>query len=310
MIVLECPRSRIALSNVPRSFPLLAAIVVVFALAVIVALMVNRGIRKHKIADKVYGLLASLFLDQATDTYSLSKFQFYAWTVVGVFGYCFLTLARSLVQGRFELADVPANLPGIIFISAATSVAATGVTAARGPKGAGEVHPSLADFVTSGGLVAAERVQFFVWTLVGIAGFVFLIVFSDPGRIEELPKIPEGFLYLMGISSLGYLGGKIGRKPGPIIQDIKLGTPTDSNTLELRVEGVALSQDASIRLDDKEVSGKVTLVIAEKDDESRIANAARILAVTVDPGTDWKTGKHTLTLINPDAQKAVWTFGT
>jgi hypothetical protein len=37
---------------------------------------------------------------------------------------------------------------------------------------------------------------------------------------EELAWHPDGFLALMGVSSFGYLGGKLARKPGPIIDDI------------------------------------------------------------------------------------------
>jgi hypothetical protein len=80
---------------------------------------------------------------------------------------------------------------------------------ARGAKGAGPIQPSVADFVATGGLVAAERFQFFIWTLVGVFTFLFLVVFSDPANVSDLPRIPDGFLALMGVSSFGYLGGKL-----------------------------------------------------------------------------------------------------
>ena len=65
------------------------------------------GLTSNK-AYKIDGIpvtfLAALLLDPETDTFSLSKFQFYLWTLAGVFGYVFLTISRSLVQGVFQFA--------------------------------------------------------------------------------------------------------------------------------------------------------------------------------------------------------------
>jgi hypothetical protein len=271
----------------------------------------------HHIGDHRCNPLELFVLDQETDTYSLSKLQFYVWTGVSVFGYVYLTVARSLVQWQFDLADVPANLPGIIFISATTSVVATGVTAAKGPKGAGEVHPSLADLITSGGVVAPERFQFLVWTLLGAGSFVAMILLRDPGEIVELPTIPQGFLALMGVSSAGYVGGKLTRTPGPIIDEI---IPTEG-TLTLEIRGRNLSQDATFRigtkagdvvitrdrLSDKDSEPKVKIVTPEDAAEPKgFAKCLRI--IIVDPDPKWTAEKTTLTLINPDGQKAAWEF--
>ena len=40
--------------------------------------------------------------------------------------------------------------------------------------------------------------------------------------------VPTGMLYLMGLSSVGYLGGKLARKPGPVINEISI-TPGESD---------------------------------------------------------------------------------
>jgi hypothetical protein len=175
------------------------------------------GLTRNK-AYKIDGIpvnsLTALLLDPETDTFSLSKFQFYVWTLAGVFGYAFLTISRSLVQGVFQFAPLPQYLPGIILVSGATTVVAAGITSAKGPKGAGEIQPSLSDFIKIGGVVVAERFQFLIWTLLRTAGFIFFIWFNDPAAIQNLPQIPQGFLCLMGLSSAGYLGGKLARKPG------------------------------------------------------------------------------------------------
>jgi hypothetical protein len=136
-----------------------------------------------------------------------------------------LAAARAYVQGVWTFIAIPDNLPGIVFISATTGALAVVATNSRGPKGAGDVHPSLADFVSSGGVVTVERVQFFIWTIIGAFIFLWLSLVQTPVDIVELPKVPDTFLQLMGISSLGYLSGKFARKAGPIINDVsvKLG---------------------------------------------------------------------------------------
>ena len=60
--------------------------------------------------------------------------------------------------------------------------------------------------IGSGGTVAPERFQYLLWTVVAIAGFLLLILRTDPGSLTELPKIPDSLLLLTGVSSAGYLG--------------------------------------------------------------------------------------------------------
>ena len=285
--------------------------------------VISRALSPHLVADKKCTLLSEWFLDPDTDTYSLSKFQFYVWTAAAVFGYIFLTASKSLIQGKFEFADIPGNLPGILFVSAATTVAAVGVTAVKGPKGAGDVYPCLADFITASGIVVAERVQFFVWTVVGVVGFLYIIWFSDPSTVEGLPKIPVGFLQLMGISAAGYLGGKLARNRGPVIDSIVIVEEApDGSKLVLKIIGTGLSQDASFKIEDKEAKpdptpGKdprPTVVVGEDDFTS--SGMAKVLQLSIyNPPNTWlpevlKLPKMKLTIINPDGKMAVWPFET
>jgi hypothetical protein len=264
------------------------------------------------IDDRKFGVFTALLLDKETDTYSLSKFQFYLWTIAIVFGYIYLTISRSMVQGSFEFAEIPENLPFLIATTVGTSIAAQGITVSKGPKGAGDVFPSFANLVTSGGMVVAERFQFFVWTVVGVAAFLFLIILRDPGELQNLPQIPEKFLYLMGLSSAGYLGGKLARKAGPIIDDIR----ASAGSLLIEIRGRNLSKDASFLIDDQAVTSdelgtrlEDVVQIVAKETDSGVPNAAKILKVRIEkPRPDWLLNKHSFTLINPDGQKATWTY--
>jgi hypothetical protein len=288
---------------------------------IILILLLGSNRSHHQIGDQRVSLLSALLLDASTDTYSLSKAQFYAWTAAVVFGYSYLTLALSWIQGRFEFASIPDKLPGILLVSATTATVSLGMNPNK-PKGAGTVQPGLQDFITTGGVVAAERVQFLVWTILGILTFMFLIISSDPATITTLPAIPSDFLTLMGVSSAGYLGGRLARKAGPIIDDIMATV----SSLTLEIHGRNLSQDASFQIDGADVTLDMIAAGASSDhrpkivakDDTQDAGFAKILSLTLDsPKTAWLTRKsdpsenlrtHTLSIINPDGQCADWTY--
>ena len=276
--------------------------------------MIGRIKSSYTINGHPCSVWTMLFLDQETDTYSLSKSQFLVWTAVSLFGYVFLTLAKSLMQDTVVFSDLPENLPGIIAISAGTGVLAPAITGIKGPKGAGQLNPSAADFITTGGLVVAERFQFFVWTVLGALTFLFLIMSSDPSGIQGLPSIPAGFLQLMGISSFGYLAGKLARKPGPIINDIAAAVNASApklTRLKLTLTGRKLSRTASFKIDDIEMElGKhrfeVDASATDADEQSASPSFYRVLTLAIDePEASWLApGSHTLMIINPDGQSA------
>jgi hypothetical protein len=172
-----------------------------------------------------------LLLDKETDTYSLSKVQFYVWTGVAIFGYAYLVLSRFYVQHWFELPPIPSGLPGIVGIAGGTAVGAQVVTQVNGPKGAGKLRPTLADLVTTGDVVAAERVQHLVWTLIGAGGFFLAVALLDPRTLYELPNVPASILAISGISAFGYLGGKLARDGGPVINETLVTTGPDPDVV-------------------------------------------------------------------------------
>lgn len=301
----------VTLSQVSRKMPALIALAVILAIIGLIALFLRGKFRRNREGRDV-GLMSAIFLDRETNTYSLSKLQFYLWTLAALFGYVYLSVSRSLVQSKIEFADIPENLPGILLVAVSTSAVAIGITSTKGSKGAGERSPSLADFVTTGGLVAAERVQFVIWTLIGVTAFVFLTLSTEPGRIENLPAVPERFLYLMGISSFGYLGGKLARKPGPVVRQIE----AETGSLTLTLHGSNLSPDATFQIDEQDLNPKVLdeqmhpdgrPQIVTKDDQPGFAKVLRLKIG--DPAKEWtEAGDHTLTITNPDGQKADSTF--
>ena len=303
---LSAPTLGVNLSGYAKSTPIVVGVIVTALLGWLIYGVITQGLKPATIAGERCNILTTLLLDPQTDIYSLEKFQFYCWTGASVFGYIYLLVTRSLIQGRFEFADIPENLPGLILVSGTTSAISTAITAARGSKGAGDIRPSLSDFVTVGGVVSSERFQFFVWTILGALAFLFLIVVQSPGQFQDLPKIPEGFLYLMGVSSAGYLGGKLARKQGPVIDSID----ATLGSLIFAIYGHGLSRTASFEIDGKPLSVKslstetmltentrgpapdATLEVLQKDDTSSDpTNLATQLRLTMTDHVAWLTAK-------------------
>lgn len=298
----------ITLSRVERGIPLELSLGILALLTLLVFVVIRSGMGEYRIDGRMYGFLKTLLVDKETDTYSLSRLQLYLWTAAAIFGYLYLSLSRSLVQWKLDFMDIPPGLPGIILISASTGFLAQGIQSAKGPKGSGNKLPSASDFITSGGVVAPERFQFFVWTILGIVTFLTLVILQDPGNIKDLPTIPTGFLELMGVSSVGYLGGKLARKPGPVIDEIV----AEMGSLVLTIKGRNLSQDASFQIGGEDVTSDLIESkpeILEKDGQSDEPNMAKSLKLSVkSPKDPWVKGDQDLTIINPDGQKAVWAY--
>jgi hypothetical protein len=247
-----------------RALGIAAALVTLIAF-VLTVVVTSRGLQRAVIAGVPKSVATTFLLDAETDSYSLSKLQFYLWTGAAIFGYLYMLLVRSLIQGSFEFPEIPTNLPGVLLISGSTSIVAKGISTMRGPTGSGSIQPSLADFVTVGGIVSVERFQFLVWTILGVFSFLFLIGSQNPEQFHALPSVPDGFLYLMGVSSGGYLGGKLARKPGPVVDTISgkttqpvaeavgtsLGAP---QSVSLAIKGRGLSTAARIQLQGRDVT--------------------------------------------------------
>jgi hypothetical protein len=315
------------LSRIPRNQALPLAIFGALALTGMLIAIVWSGLGRYTIGQERYSPFAVFFLDKATNTYSLSKLQLFAWTAAAVFGYIYLMIANLLIQWKFAMPDLPEGLPLLMGISAGTTVTAIGITNQFGGKGSGPVHPSAADFITSGGLIAPERFQFFIWTVVGIAGFLSLLLLADPSTLHQMPKLPENFLTIMGISSAAYLGGKAVRKAGPIIKTFAIkqikppapppapGEQRDDKAprgpvIVLNLKGDNLDVKGTLKLNDKVLRSDQFSIEPRLSPEPPSTMSGELDANldlgkidTVKPDSLLE-GVHTLTLINGDGQSA------
>ena len=289
----------------------------------IVKYIVGSGLANNMVGSRRLNLLQSFILDPQTNSYSLSKFQLLAFSATFIFGYLYVLLSRWLVQWQFTVPDVPSTIAGLLGISGGTTVASAGLTAARGSKGAGLQQPTGADLISTGGVVVAERFQFFVWTIVACGGFIALLVGQDPAKVSNFPDLPSGLLYIMGVSAAGYLGGKSARNPGPVLENAAAWkrvaeTPWDT----LIVQGQNLASNGRFFIDEKELGFppdtdkaaatslpdklvKPTPQLGASDTNF----CTRLDIIIADSSIDITHGDHTFRIVNPDGQFADITFG-
>jgi hypothetical protein len=330
---------RFVIPAASRLDPLVCAGAVVTIIVLFVVFLAWKGSGKQ-IANVPYSLLSDFLLDSQTDTYSLSKLQIYLWVIAFGFSWTYLLLIRVCIQGGNGMPDVPPSAAGAIFLSAGTLLMAAGVNSAHGPKGAGAVQPGLYDLISSGGVVAADRFQFLVWTLLGVFAYVLTTLSVSKQTISQLPEIPAGLLYLMGIGSFGYVGGKMLRTSGPIIDSIvaqcaKLGS---ADAITIDISGTGLEQDAAIKIGDQNISYELVdangtrsasssstpipekdglLQVVQKDATSTNPKAGALLRLTLTKASTVVSLKANLqeqgaakpvnlTIVNSDGQQAVW----
>jgi hypothetical protein len=313
------------LSWVSRSTPAVIAFGALGILSLIVYLLAREKAKSYRSVRKWYDPIAYLFIEPDSNTYSLSRLQLILWTAAAIVAYIYLAASQSLVQWKWQLADVPEGLPTLLGLSVGTTALAIGATGARGSKGAGPIHPGFGDFITTGGVLAPERLQFFLWTVIGVFGFVTATLAQDPATVTQLPKVPDNFLPLMGVSAGGYLAGKFVRKPGPVIKQLDPSPPYPTGAplpAGIRIVGANLSPLAQVAVNGVPVtSGDVTVpppqsAAAEFVTELVVTPAAAARAVAASPaptagaaapaapGAGAVTGVPSVKVVNPDGQSA------
>jgi hypothetical protein len=139
--------------------------------------------------------------DGVRQPYSLARAQMAWWFFLLVVGYVFIWLVTG------EADSIAPSLLGLVGISAATALAAVAVTkpSSEGPR---RTVGFLRDLISDDrGVVALDRLQVVVWTLV-LGGIFLTSVLWD----LTMPEFSATMLALMGISSGTYIGFKLPMK--------------------------------------------------------------------------------------------------
>ncbi len=166
---------------------------------------------------------------------SISKFQFFAWTVVVGYAYAMLYAARLAVTGDpHPITSIPGNVLLAMGFSITTAVAAKAITVnnistGRITQQAGSpAAVTAASLITSDDVPDLNKIQMLFWTLVGTTIFVIqahsgvydAVFCTNAPESHCFPNIDTSLMLLMGLSQASYLGGKLTSVNAPAIVSI------------------------------------------------------------------------------------------
>jgi hypothetical protein len=162
---------------------------------------------------------------------STSKFQFWLWTLVVVFGYCalaFIWLKQHWLELGPTLPTPPRNLLVAMGLSVGTAAAAKGITVSYVSSGRKIKTPASKKafsqiFEDDGGNPDLSKVQMVAWTFIAISVFLVQIAGHVQKGYVDLPDIDVALVALMGIGQVAYLGNKLVPADAPRLLTV---TPT------------------------------------------------------------------------------------
>jgi hypothetical protein len=208
-----------------------------FTIIFIITLVVSHFIGTRKSSspkDKYVAKFWDIVRDD--DWYpSLARFQFLVWTFIVAFaliGVYFIRIFNGVIEPPIIAPGnqfiIPDNLIILMGISVTVPIASSQISklkykinAPRDPP-SNDSMPGFETMLEENNKPTLTRYQMFAWTWIG-AIIYLMILFSYTtgmlGNIRQLgvPDISPVFVFLMGISNVGYLGGKIVSTSNPII---------------------------------------------------------------------------------------------
>ena len=151
---------------------------------------------------------------------SLSRLQFFTWTVVVLFTYLFITLIR-IFAGAGLPDGLSENLLILMGISVASPVASAPISHIKYPQASSNSPPpnplpGYATMLEEHGKPSVSRIQMFAWTWIGIIVYLSILFTNLNEKMAlgdvnglQIPDIDQMFLVLMGISQTAYISGKM-----------------------------------------------------------------------------------------------------
>jgi hypothetical protein len=151
---------------------------------------------------------------------SLARFQFLSWTFIVMFAVLSVFLIRLFMETPQFPNDIPGNLLILTGISIAVPFVSNPISGIKygekkPPRGTlkNEDRRRLATMLMENEKPTISRFQMFAWTIISI--IIYLGIFFSQTtfllnnvNILTVPDIPQIFVYLMGLSQVGYVGSK------------------------------------------------------------------------------------------------------
>lgn len=156
------------------------------------------------IFTKKWRFISDLLMDRQTNTYSLSRFQAFVWTITFFGSYLYIALCYAIIKD--EIPEFNMSLLGLMTISYGSLLSANQMSKKNPKNELKHKDPSLGDLFTNNGAVDITRFQMFGFTILTVGLYIFNIYNSD--ILLGMPDIPATLHGLLLSSQAGYLGGK------------------------------------------------------------------------------------------------------
>jgi len=156
--------------------------------------------------------------------YSTSRFQAFSWTVVVLFSYTALFVARARAGSVVPFGSLPSNVLLALGAATTTTVVAAGITGSRARRD--PTSKPAAAAASDQGLAALledddhnpdlAKTQLLAWTFVALAAYLVAtsdavartLAAPDPSSFPSFPDIDPALVILAGLSHGAYLGAK------------------------------------------------------------------------------------------------------
>lgn len=257
----------------------------------------------------IYGKIAQDYwlkklVEGADRRASSSKLQWTLWTIVILFTFITIYIARGMNGVWDPVQEIPQNALIAMGFSITTMAAAKAITTEGVASGQITKPPKtngsfLGDIIKDeSGHPDLSKVQMMSWTLIAIVTYILYlvnIVSTETGVIEEVlkfPDIPAALMVLMGLGQGAYIGKKLVTKDTPRITGLSPGTGKGGTKIELTGESFGVRQDGSLITID---GSPITVAINPSDwTDSKIAFT---MPNTPPIGNSWVNSKIRLGLI-------------
>jgi hypothetical protein len=235
---------------------------------------------------------------------SSSKLQWTLWTIVVLFTFMTVYIARGINGHWNPIQEIPQNALIAMGFSITTMAAAKAITTenvasgqlTKAPKTSGSF---LGDIIKDdSGFPDLSKVQMMSWTFIAIITYILYLgtmVFTKTGEIEKVlifPDIPSALMVLMGLGQGAYIGKKLVTKDTPRIAGLSRGSGKAGTEIKITGESFGNAQSGSLITID---GNPITVLITEANwKDSQITFT---LPDTQPTGAPWNAGMIRISLI-------------
>jgi hypothetical protein len=148
-----------------------------------------------------------VLIDKNTNTYSLSRFQAFAWTVVLSGSYFYIAIAFGILLQNGKIPDFNPSLVGLMTISYSGLIASHFVSGKKPKNEISHMPARISDLFMENSTVNITRLQLLIFNVITMIIYLYNLFLSNV--LNGLPEIPPTLHGLLLSSQTGYIGGKI-----------------------------------------------------------------------------------------------------